>query len=164
MSEPNVLFLDEPTNDFDVETLGALEDLLDSFAGTILVVSHDRYFLERVCDNFVGLLGNQTLQDLPRGIDQYLELRQAQIVIPDSGKAESKSVSSAAVSRDVKKEISKVEKLIGRIDTQITKLHQEMAENSTNFELLKDLNAQLEVLENEKHEAEELWLKLNAGV
>ena len=163
MSEPNVLFLDEPTNDFDVETLAALEDLLDSFAGTILVVSHDRYFLERVCDNFVGLLGNQTLQDLPRGIDQYLELRGAQIVIPNSGKSESKSVSSAAVSRDTKKEISKVEKLIGRLDLQISKLHTEMSENSTNFEMLKDLNSQLEGLETDKHEAEELWLKLNAG-
>jgi len=69
MDSPNVLLLDEPTNDFDVETLTALEDLLDSFGGTLIVISHDRYFLERVCDTFVGLLGDRSLRDLPRGID-----------------------------------------------------------------------------------------------
>ena len=77
MDSPNVLLLDEPTNDFDVETLTALEDLLDSFGGTLLVVSHDRYFLERVCDTFVGLVGDKALRDLPRGIDEYLALRAA---------------------------------------------------------------------------------------
>jgi ATP-binding cassette subfamily F protein uup len=73
MNSPNVLLLDEPTNDFDIETLTELEDLLDSYAGTIVVISHDRYFLERVCDRFVGLLGDGEMRDLPRGIDQYLE-------------------------------------------------------------------------------------------
>ena len=75
MDSPNVLLLDEPTNDFDVETLTALEDLLDSFGGTLLVISHDRYFLERVCDRFVGLLGDAKLRDLPGGIEEYLKLR-----------------------------------------------------------------------------------------
>lgn len=163
MGEPNVLFLDEPTNDFDVETLAALEDLLDSFAGTILVVSHDRYFLERVCDNFVGLLGNQNLQDLPRGIDQYLELRSAQIVIPDSNSSSSKSVSSAAQSRENKKEISRIERAISKVDSQIAKLHAEMSEKSTDFEALKELNAKVAPLETEKNDLEELWLELSAG-
>ncbi len=78
MGGPNVLILDEPTNDFDVETLAALEDLLDSFSGTLLVVSHDRYFLERVCDTFVGVMGNGTLRNLPGGLEEYLKLRKAQ--------------------------------------------------------------------------------------
>jgi len=162
MGEPNVLFLDEPTNDFDVETLAALEDLLDSFAGTILVVSHDRYFLERVCDNFVGLLGNQTLQDLPRGIDQYLELRSAQITIPPARTSENKPASYAAQSREDKKELSRIERQISKVDQQIEKIHLEMAEKSTDFSALKDLNAKLDQLTLEKHELEEKWLELSA--
>jgi ATP-binding cassette subfamily F protein uup len=161
MGEPNVLFLDEPTNDFDVETLAALEDLLDSFAGTILVVSHDRYFLERVCDNFVGLLGNQTLQDLPRGIDQYLELRSAQKTIPAARSSENKTTSSSAQSREDKKELSRIERQLSKVDQQISKVHQEMAEKSTDFSALKDLNVKLESLTHEKHELEETWLKLS---
>ena len=72
MGEPNVLLLDEPTNDLDIDTLTALEDLLDGWAGTLLVVSHDRYFLERVCDTRVALLGDGGLRDLPGGVDEYL--------------------------------------------------------------------------------------------
>ncbi len=164
MGEPNVLFLDEPTNDFDVETLAALEDLLDSFAGTILVVSHDRYFLERVCDNFIGLLGDQTLQDLPRGIDQYLELRSAQITIPAVSSSENKTTSSAAQSREDKKELSRIERQLSKVDQQISKLHQEMAEKSTDFSALKDLNAKLETLTLEKHDLEEKWLQLSTDL
>ena len=75
MGAPNVLVLDEPTNDFDVETLTALEDLLDGFAGTLIVVSHDRYFLERVCDDFVALLGDGQVRMLTGGVDDYLARR-----------------------------------------------------------------------------------------
>jgi ATP-binding cassette subfamily F protein uup len=71
MGEPNVLFLDEPTNDLDIDTLTALEDLLDSWPGTLVVVSHDRYFIERVCDNVYALLGDGGVTHLPGGIDQY---------------------------------------------------------------------------------------------
>ena len=77
MDEPNVLLLDEPTNDLDVDTLTALEDLLDGWAGTLLVVSHDRYFLERMCDRTVALLGDGRLRDLPGGVDEYLARRRA---------------------------------------------------------------------------------------
>ena len=77
MDEPNVLLLDEPTNDLDIDTLTALEDLLDGWAGTLLVVSHDRYFLERVCDRTFALLGDGGLRDLPGGVDEYLALRRA---------------------------------------------------------------------------------------
>jgi ATP-binding cassette subfamily F protein uup len=77
MDEPNVLLLDEPTNDLDIETLTSLEDLLDGWAGTLVVVSHDRYLLERVCDRQVALLGDGRLRDLPGGVEEYLRLRAA---------------------------------------------------------------------------------------
>ena len=77
MAEPNVLLLDEPTNDLDIDTLTALEDLLDCFPGTVLVVSHDRYFVDRVCDKVVALLGDGTLAELPGGVEEYLARRAA---------------------------------------------------------------------------------------
>ena len=72
MAEPNVLLLDEPTNDLDIETLTELEDLLDGWPGTLVVVSHDRYFLERVTEHVMALLGDGTLSFLPGGVDEYL--------------------------------------------------------------------------------------------
>ena len=77
LDEPNVLLLDEPTNDLDIETLNVLEDFLDGWPGTLVVVSHDRYFLERVCDTVWALLGDGTVRMLPRGVDEYLERREA---------------------------------------------------------------------------------------
>ena len=77
LTEPNVLILDEPTNDLDIETLTSLEDVLDGWAGTLLVVSHDRYLLERICDRQVALLGDGAIRDLPGGVEQYLDLRAA---------------------------------------------------------------------------------------
>ncbi|CAM5546392.1 hypothetical protein SFUMM280S_08017 [Streptomyces fumanus] len=76
MDEPNVLFLDEPTNDLDIETLTQLEDLLDGWPGSMIVISHDRFFIERTTDRVFALLGDGTLRMLPRGIDEYLERRQ----------------------------------------------------------------------------------------
>ena len=73
MDEPNVLLLDEPTNDLDIDTLRLLEDYLDSWPGTLIVVSHDRWFLERVCDVVWALMGDGTVALLPGGISQYLE-------------------------------------------------------------------------------------------
>src|ERR1035438_6773686 len=75
MGEPNVLLLDEPTNDLDIDTLTALEDLLDGWPGTLVVVSHDRYFVERVCDDVYALTPNGGIRHLPGGIDQYIEQR-----------------------------------------------------------------------------------------
>ena len=75
LTEPNVLLLDEPTNDLDIETLNVLEDFLDGWPGTLVVVSHDRYFLERVTDSIWALLGDGQISMLPRGVDEYLERR-----------------------------------------------------------------------------------------
>ncbi len=87
MSEPNVLLLDEPTNDLDIDTLTALEDLLDGWPGTLVVVSHDRYFVERVCDNVYALAGDGSIRHLPGGIEQYLALRRPDQVPDARGRA-----------------------------------------------------------------------------
>ena len=103
MAEPNVLVLDEPTNDLDIDTLTALEDLLDSFPGTVLVVSHDRYFVDRVCDKVVALLGDGTLAELPGGVEEYLRRRAPAVralttAAGDGARALSGAVRRAAVS------------------------------------------------------------------
>jgi ABC transport system ATP-binding/permease protein len=82
LTEPNVLLLDEPTNDLDIETLNVLEDFLDGWPGTLVVVSHDRYFLERVTDTVWALLGDGQISMLPRGVDEYLERRAAATHLP----------------------------------------------------------------------------------
>ncbi len=158
MDSPNVLLLDEPTNDFDVETLTALEDLLDSFGGTLLVISHDRYFLERVCDRFVGLLGDNKLRDLPGGIEEYLKLRaQSQI---SNGTPAAKSKSSNIVEiREVKKEIAKHERAISKLDLEITELESAQEDLAFDHEKLAKNMEELAQRATLKSEAEELWLQ-----
>lgn len=157
MDSPNVLILDEPTNDFDVETLTALEDLLDSFGGTMLVISHDRYFLERVCDRFVGLLGNKTLRDLPGGVEQYLQLRRAGSAPLASVKSVG-GISNAAQQRDLKKEITKLERQIEKADLEHANLLGEQAEFAMDYSKLADIAAALEANIARKNELEEQWL------
>ena len=96
MDEPNVLLLDEPTNDFDIETLTSLEDLLDGWAGTLVVVSHDRYLLERVADRQVALLGDGRLRDLPGGVEEYLRLRAAAAPAVAAASADRAKVATAS--------------------------------------------------------------------
>jgi ATP-binding cassette subfamily F protein uup len=167
MGGPNVLILDEPTNDFDVETLAALEDLLDSFAGTLLVVSHDRYFLERTCDLFVGVMGDGSVRNLPRGIEQYLELRQGQSASHFSSESASDASDepvvalSAAVRRELSKDLSRAERAIERLDKQISGLHAQMEQASTDFVLIAELDAQLRPLIAEKETLEDKWLEIS---
>jgi ABC transport system ATP-binding/permease protein len=157
MDSPNVLILDEPTNDFDVETLTALEDLLDSFGGTMLVISHDRYFLERVCDRFVGLLGNKTMRDLPGGVEQYLQLRRAGSQ-PVAAVKSAGGVSNAAQQRDLKKEITKLERQIEKADLEHANLLGEQAEYAMDYTKLAEVTAALEANIARKSELEEQWL------
>ena len=157
MDSPNVLILDEPTNDFDVETLTALEDLLDSFGGTMLVISHDRYFLERVCDRFVGLLGNKTMRDLPGGVEQYLQLRRAGSQ-PVAAVKSAGGVSNAAQQRDLKKEITKLERQIEKADLEHANLLGEQAEYAMDYAKLAEVTAALEANIARKSELEEQWL------
>jgi len=159
MDSPNVLLLDEPTNDFDIETLTELEDLLDSYGGTLVVISHDRYFLERVCDRFVGLLGDKELRDLPRGVDQYLEQRAQSLQKPVEA-AKEKSQSSAAEVRQLKKDLVRVERQIQKAKEKVTEL--ESAQEGAAFdpaELIR-ISAELETQRAELNSREEEWLEI----
>jgi ATPase subunit of ABC transporter with duplicated ATPase domains len=116
--EPNLLILDEPTNDLDTDMLAQVEDLLDSWPGTLIVVSHDRYLLERVTDMQYALLGDGALRHLPRGVDQYLELRGA------AGKVETQQAAkvSGAELRASQKAIQKLERAIEKLDAEEVEL------------------------------------------
>lgn len=163
MASPNVLLLDEPTNDFDVETLTALEDLLDTYAGVIIVISHDRYFLERVCDRFVGLLGNETLQDLALGIEQYLDLR-AEMISRSVVTEDRKEISGAAQLRLVKKELAKVEKQLERVIAQEQELIKEQESASFDHQRLLEVGAKLTDIGKVRSELEDKWLELSGQV
>ncbi len=160
MDSPNVLMLDEPTNDFDIEILTELEDLLDSFAGTLLVISHDRYFLERTCDRIVGLLGDGKLTDLPRGIDQYLELRSQQIANSIPKESSDKKVSSAAEERQLKKDLVRVERQMEKLDNEILNLVQIQESVAFDAEKLIEATANLEKAKIKRSELEDEWLNL----
>ena len=161
MDSPNVLLLDEPTNDFDIEILTELEDLLDSFAGTLIVISHDRYFLERTCDRIVGLLGDGKLTDLPRGIDQYLELRERQILDSVPKESESKRISNAAEERQLKKDLVRIERQMEKLDLEILELKK--AQEAAAFkpdELIKATKS-LSEAESKRAALEEEWLNIS---
>ena len=163
MDSPNVLLLDEPTNDFDVETLTALEDLLDTYAGVLIVISHDRYFLERVCDRFVGLLGDESLQDLPRGVDQYLELRSSMIEKSITS-APKKTISDAAQVRLIKKEIARLEKQIEKVTQEEKDLLMEQDNSSFDHEKLIEVGAKLEAVQSLRQKLEDEWLELSGKI
>jgi len=162
MTSPNVLLLDEPTNDFDVETLAALEDLLDSFAGVLIVISHDRYFLERTCDRFFGLLGNQDLRDLPRGVDEYLELREE--IARSQIEVNTKDIGDAAKIRLVKKEMSKLEKQIEKLVIELENLQKEESDAAFDHQRLLEVGAMIKEVGSRKDALEVKWLELSEQV
>ncbi len=158
MDSPNVLLLDEPTNDFDIETLTELEDLLDSFGGTLIVISHDRYFLERVCDRFVGLLGDGQLRDLPRGVDQYLEDRER--ALKGGATQGQKKVSSAQTERLLKKDLARVERQIEKAREKLAILKSEQSEASSDANRLIEIALNITTVESELAQREEEWLEI----
>ena len=160
MESPNVLLLDEPTNDFDVETLAALEDLLDSFAGVLIVISHDRYFIERSCNRYVGLLGDETLRDLPRGVDEYLERREL-LRERTRSQVKERPISSAAEDRLVKKELAKVEKQMSKLSEERTLLLERQGKVIDDHEELMAIDSALKELESRITEIESKWLELS---
>lgn len=166
MAEPNVLLLDEPTNDLDIDTLQQLEDLLDNWAGTLVVISHDRYLIERICDSTWALFGDGKLTNLPGGIDEYLKKRAAQgDVAIRSGNADAKSapVTDAAAQRAARKELSKLERAIEKFDEREQRLHAALAEAATDPDKLVKLGAELKQVVAEKEAAEERWMELAEG-
>jgi ATP-binding cassette subfamily F protein uup len=159
MAAPNVLILDEPTNDLDVETLSQLENLLDAWAGTVIVVSHDRWFLERVCDDLWALPGDGSLRHLPGGVDEYLTMRRES---PSGvgGGAGPTTTSPAADSRAARKELARLERQIQKLDSTEKRLHNDLAVNATDHERVLALDAELQALLTEKAELEERWMEL----
>ncbi len=159
LSQPNVLILDEPTNDVDTQMLTALEDLLDTWPGTLIVVSHDRYLLERVTDTQYAVLDGG-FRDLPGGVDQYLTL--AQKSADTSEPSATPPSSSGAELRAKEKELASTERKLAKLDAQVATQHQRLADHDqTDFEGLSKLTGELHQLAEEKEVLEEQWLELS---
>jgi len=179
MAEPNVLLLDEPTNDLDIDTLQQLEDLLDSWPGTLVVVSHDRYLTERVCDTIVALMGDGGITHLVGGIEEYLTRRARMIQAggrsrrsaPAPATGGSSRVSgpseqdarrtNAAERRAASKELAKLERRLDTLDGKENKLHDALAVAATDPAKLTDLNSELKAVVAEKNEVELRWLEIS---
>ena len=169
MSEPNVLLLDEPTNDLDIETLTALEDLLDHWPGTLVVVSHDRYFVERVADNVFALDALGGIRHLPGGIEQYLgEIAEPALTtrtpgpIPSSGAESAASAPKGAQIRQARKDMQRLERELERITAREQELHTAMAASATDHHQLGALSAELDALLATREQAESNWLETAA--
>ncbi|MFZ1154882.1 MAG: ABC-F family ATP-binding cassette domain-containing protein [Solirubrobacteraceae bacterium] len=166
MEEPNVLLLDEPTNDLDIDTLTALEDLLDGWPGTLVVVSHDRYFVERVCDNVHALTATGAIRHIPGGINQYLKDRTD---AEESGSVSSppkESLSPGAAAHATRKdaqraerELKRLERAVGQLVEREATLQEQMATNATNHARLAELQADLDQLAFEREQLETSWLE-----
>jgi ABC transport system ATP-binding/permease protein len=168
MAEPNVLLLDEPTNDLDIETLTALEDLLDGWPGTLVIVSHDRYFVERVCENVHALTAAGTIRHLPGGIDQYVQEGRGgaseQRLEPASTLR--RAVPAGAALRAARKESQRAERALERTEAAIEQLatreralHERMTESATDHARLAELQVELEELHLERAALETSWLE-----
>ena len=162
MSEPNVLLLDEPTNDLDIDTLQELESLLDNWAGTLVVISHDRYLIERIADSTWALFGDGKLTNLPGGIDDYLKRRHAittRTPAPEP-KPESEKPRSGSEMRRLSKEMAAVERKIAKTRDQLAAVEDDMATHATDMDQLVALGAQADELKHQLDELETRWLEL----
>ncbi|GAA3442332.1 ABC-F family ATP-binding cassette domain-containing protein [Planomonospora venezuelensis] len=177
MDDPNVLLLDEPTNDLDIETLNELEDLLDGWPGTLILVSHDRYFLERVADRCVALLGDGRLSMLPGGVDEYLQRRAAggalsaraasvsgtgpgTAAAPATAAPAAEPGLSAKEERELRKELSRLERQLDKLGGREAKLHDSMAAAAADYGRLAELDAELKTVRAEKETVEAEWLEV----
>lgn len=160
LEEPNVLLLDEPTNDLDIDTLTVIEDYLDTWPGTLIVVSHDRYFLERVTDASWALLGDGSCVLLPGGVEEYLERRRGtkNTSPTPAPPAEDRPRSGAAVERARKKELARLESQLSKVESEIERIHDAMAASATDFERLAVLDTDLRAARARKDELEDAWL------
>lgn len=176
MTEPNVLLLDEPTNDLDTDTLAAMEDILDAFVATLIVVSHDRYLLERVTD-YQMLVKDQKLTMLVRGVEQYLEILQQQesSAKPATQKldanateteqlpAEAKNTLDSATRRKYVKELSATERKMDKLQAELHKLSTQLEEiaTSADYEKMQQLSEEVSQRQSEYDELETRWLELS---
>jgi ABC transport system ATP-binding/permease protein len=160
LEEPNVLLLDEPTNDLDIDTLTVIEDYLDSWPGTLLVVTHDRYFLERVCDVSYALMGDGSCVMLPGGVDQYLQSRRDRASESPRMKTsvEARSTTSAA-RRQASKDLARLEQQIARLEERLAALHEQMVAAASSYERLTELQREVDQLGTVKVELEAAWLE-----
>jgi ATP-binding cassette subfamily F protein uup len=180
LGQPNVLILDEPTNDLDTDMLAVIEDLLDSWPGTLIVVSHDRYFIERVTDQQYAILRGH-LRHLPGGVDEYLRLRAAEtaagvshtpVSVPDltaktaAAKAEAGATAAApalsgAALRDTQKEIASVERRLAKLTEQITGAKNALATHDpADYQGLTKRMKEISALEADVQALEERWFEL----
>ncbi len=189
LTEPNVLLLDEPTNDLDIETLNVLEDFLDGWPGTLVVVSHDRYFLERVTDSVWALLGDGKISMLPRGVDEYLERRAEGLHAPSIARANTaaatpatgapavaapsaptpraavapagvpKAKAGSAEERAAKKTVARLDKVLERLSAREAELTADLSQHATDPDKLTSIGAELAALMEEKEGAEMEWLE-----
>jgi ATP-binding cassette subfamily F protein uup len=173
MDEPNVLLLDEPTNDLDIETLTELEDLLDGWPGSMTVVSHDRYFLERVTDHVIALLGDGRLSFLAGGVSEYLDRVRGtrEVSLPAIAPAGPAAAGPApggglgvAGERAARKELQRLERQIERLSGQEAQLGEHMAQYASDYEKLTEMGAELRSVEAEKAALEERWLTVAADL
>jgi ABC transport system ATP-binding/permease protein len=178
LSEPNVLLLDEPTNDLDIETLTVVEDFLDGWPGTLVVVSHDRYFLERTVDTVWALLDDGQVSMLPRGVEEYLERRQqtlrhadpsllmssndgsASQVPPNRPRAVHKAARGSAEEREARKAIARIERQLERVGVREAELHAAIVEAGQDYERLTALSAELDEVAAERDTLELEWLEV----
>lgn len=176
MAEPNVLLLDEPTNDLDIDTLQELESLLDEWPGTLVVISHDRYLIERIVDSTWALFGDGQLTNLPGGIEEYLRRRAAMAASEGGGVLNLGSVDgpadapapgpgkklSSQQERELKKQLNAIERKMGKLDPKIDKVHTRMAEAAEQVDTAKlaELDADLKQVQAEREELEMEWLEL----
>jgi ABC transport system ATP-binding/permease protein len=171
MGGPNVLLLDEPTNDLDIDTLTALEDLLDGWPGTLVVVSHDRYFVERVCDEVYALTGAGAIRHVPGRIEQYLRERdRAQDRQPASSQQEQR-VSPGAAARAARKEarrdeleVKRLERSLERLAEREGALTERMRASATDHARLAELQVELDEMLAERERLETAWLELSEAL
>jgi ATP-binding cassette subfamily F protein uup len=172
LTEPNVLLLDEPTNDLDIETLTVLEDFLDRWPGTLVVVSHDRYFLERVTDSIWALLGDGQISMLPGGVDEYLERRlvthvhenpvESARVGSDSSPSRHESArarTGSAEERAARKILARLDKQLARVAEREAELHAQVEAAGSDYERLAELGVLLQQVADEKEALELEWLE-----
>jgi ABC transport system ATP-binding/permease protein len=164
LAEPNVLLLDEPTNDVDTDMLAATEDLLDSWPGTLIVVSHDRYLLERVTDQQYAILGGR-LRHLPGGIDEYLRLASeasADRAAPAGARSSESQQISGAELRAAEKELGAIDRRLARLADQIAAVHRELADHDQSDHVgIARLTEQLRDLEGGVTELESRWMEVS---